>query len=374
MNKKGIQKLIAIFAVICITTAGYAQLDQLGKLMADGKGDAAKLLQAYLKPFGNSLGANLSTGWYNTAKVHKLLGFDLTFSLSLAMVPTADKSFDPSKIGLSSNATISPVGAMAPTLSGSNSSTTPTIKYTQTVGANTYTLAQYNTPKGFGIGFIPSPMLQLTVGLIKETSLSFRYIPTTDIKIGNADVGKIGLWGIGIEHGLKQWIPVVSRVPFLNLTFQAGYTRLTSGADISITPSDVNSIDQTNPPISWADQKMNLTVSNFTANVIASVDIPVITVYGGIGLSSSSTNLNLTGNYPIPSSFDAVHNEGIVNNSNAAAMKDPINIHIGSNDGNLTKPRLSAGLKFKLAVVHIHFDYTYAYYSVASVGIGISFR
>jgi hypothetical protein len=370
MNKNRIQKFIALLAIICITTSGFAQLGQLGSMMAGGTSDATKLLQQYLKPFGNSLGANLSAGWYNTAKVHKLGGFDLTFSLSFAMVPTADKSYDPTKLGLTAN---SISGNSAPTLSGKNIDG-PTIGYTKTIGATTYPIASYKTPHGYGIGFIPSPMLQLTVGLIKETSLSFRYIPTTDIKIGNADVGKIGLWGIGIQHGLKQWIPVVSRIPFLNLTFQAGYTKLTSGADIKITPSELNAEDHTTAPISWAGQKMNLTVSNFTANIIASVDIPVISVYGGVGLSSSKTDMNLNGYYPIPSSFDIATSKGIVDNSNIAAMKDPVKMHIGSNDGNLTKPRLSAGLKFKLAVLHIHFDYTYAYYSIASVGIGISFR
>jgi hypothetical protein len=366
MNKTGIRKLFASFVVICITTGGFAQMNQLGELMADGKGDATKLLQAYLKPFGNSLGANLSTGWYNTAKVHKLLGFDLTFSLSFAMVPAADKTFDPTKLGL---AATSISGNSAPTLSGPRTPG-PTITYTQTVAGNPYTLASYSTPQGIGVGFIPSPMLQLTIGLIKETSLSFRYVPTT--KIG--DVGQIGLWGIGIQHGLKQWIPVISRVPFLNLTFQAGYTKLTSGADISITPADIDAIDQTTSAISWSNQKMNLAVSNFTANIIASIDIPVISIYGGIGISSSKTDMNLTGYYPIPSSYNFLTDQGIVNNSNAAEMKNPLSIHIGSNDGSLTKPRFSAGLKFKLAVIHIHFDYTYAYYSVASVGLGISFR
>jgi hypothetical protein len=368
MNKKGIQKLIATFAVICITTGGYAQLDQVGKLMAGGASDATKLLQEYLKPFGNSLGANLSAGWYNTAKVHKLGGFDLTFSLSFAIVPAGDKSFDPTKIGLAAN---SISGNSAPTLSGKRSAG-PIIGYTQTVGANTYSIASYNSPKGFGIGVIPSPMLQLTVGLIKETSLSFRYIPTTNIKIGNADVGKIGLWGIGIQHGLKQWIPVVSRVPFLNLTFQAGYTKLSNSENISFTPADLQGVtDQTAGAVSWAGQKMDLNVSNFTANVIASVDIPVISVYGGIGISSSKTDMSLLGNYPIPT-FDPVQLKSVVNAS--GVVKDPIKTHIGSNDGNLTKPRLSAGLKFKLGPLHIHFDYTRAYYSIVSAGIGISFR
>ena len=365
MNNKGMKNLAALLIASCITVGGYAQLGQIGTLMAGGSSDATKLLQQYLKPFGNALGANLSAGWYNTAKVHKLGGVDLTFSLSFAMVPSGDKSFDPTKLGLAGSVS----GNNAPTLSGKNVNG-PTVSYTKNISGTDYTIASYKTPKGLGVGFIPSPMLQLSVGLIKETAISFRYVPTT--KIGN--VGKIGLWGVGLQHGLKQWIPVVSRVPFLNLTLQAGYTKLTSSADISVTPADLNAEDQTGIPNFWAGQNMNLTVSNFTANIVASVDIPVITVYGAVGLSSSKTDLSLLGNYPIPSSYDLGTSKGIVDNSNASLMKDPIKIHIGSNDGNLTKPRLSAGLMFKLAVLHIHFDYTYAYYSIFSTGIGLSFR
>jgi hypothetical protein len=282
-------------------------------------------------------------------------------------VPSGDKYYNPTKLGLTAN---SISGNSAPSISGSSKSL-PTIAYTQTVGASTYTIASYKVPNGVGIGFVPSPMLQLSVGLIKETALSFRFVPTT--KIGNE--AQIGLWGIGIQHGLKQWIPVVSRIPFVNLTFQAGYTKLSSNVKMGIKPSDLNAEDQTSPQVNWtSSQKMDLTVSNFTANIIASIDIPVITVYGGVGISSSKTDLNLLGYYPIPSSYDIAAGKGIVNSSNLAAMKDPIKMHIGSNDGSLTKPRLSAGLKLKLGPVHIHGDYTYAYYSIVSVGLGISIR
>jgi hypothetical protein len=373
MNKNRIQKLIALITVFCITTGAFAQLSQLGTLMTGGTKDATLILQEYLKPFGNSLGANLSAGWYNTAKVHKLLGVDLTFSLSIGLVPSGDKTFDPTKIlagtALPANVSrvITPANGLAPTIAGKNSSG-PSLGYYYTVGANTFPIASYSTPKGLGVGFIPSPMLQLSIGLIKETSLSFRYVPTT--KIGN--VGQIGLWGIGIQHGLKQWIPVVSRVPFVNLTFQAGYTKLSNSENISFTPSDLTGVtDQTAAAVSWKGQKMDLTVSNFTANIIASVDIPVITVYGGVGLSSSKTDLGLLGNYPIPT-FDPVQGKSVV--TAASVVKDPIKVHIGSNDGNLTKPRLSAGLMLKLGPIHIHGDYTYAYYSIVSAGLGISIR
>ena len=61
--------------------------------------DAGKLIPAYLKPYASAFGADLSGGWYNTAKPHKLLGFDLTFSLCTSVVPSSDKTFNLSNLG-----------------------------------------------------------------------------------------------------------------------------------------------------------------------------------------------------------------------------------------------------------------------------------
>ena len=60
--------------------------------------------------------------------------------------------------------------------------------------------------------------------------------------------------------------------------------------------------------------------------------------------------------------------------SDETALEDPIDMTIKNNDGSVTKPRYNAGFRLKFAVVTINFDYTYANYSVASAGLGISFR
>ena len=52
------------------------------QVLVDNINDAKSFLQAYLKPLGNGLGAITNNGWYNTARPHKLLGFDATVSLS----------------------------------------------------------------------------------------------------------------------------------------------------------------------------------------------------------------------------------------------------------------------------------------------------
>jgi hypothetical protein len=43
----------------------------------------------------------MTGGWYNTAKPHKLGGFDLTVTLNTASVPNGSKTFDVDELGLS---------------------------------------------------------------------------------------------------------------------------------------------------------------------------------------------------------------------------------------------------------------------------------
>ena len=115
---------------------------------------------------------------------------------------------------------------------------------------------------------------------------------------------------------------------------------------------------------------MVLDVRNFTANLLVSADLKIVCFYGGVGISSTNTNLQLNGMYPFPE----VNAGGQILVTTDSAIEDPIDISIKSNDGSATKPRYNIGMRLKFAVVTINFDYTYANYSIASAGLGISFR
>jgi hypothetical protein len=117
----------------------------------------------------------------------------------------------------------------------------------------------------------------------------------------------------------------------------------------------------------YSGQQMLLDVSNITANLLVSANLPVICIYGGVGISSSTTNLKLAGYYPFP----RIQDDQIVVDT---AVEDPIDISIKSKDGSVTKPRFNAGFRLKFAVVTLHFDYTYADYSIATAGLGITLR
>src|SRR5882757_7664160 len=95
---------ILLFAAtfLFIAPGAYAQ-GGFSALIKSGPADATKLVNAYGEPLFKGIGVGLNSGWYSSAKAKKLLGFDLRISASATFVPTSDKTFDVSKIGLSSN-------------------------------------------------------------------------------------------------------------------------------------------------------------------------------------------------------------------------------------------------------------------------------
>jgi hypothetical protein len=364
-----IRKTIGVI-VISLFAAGNltAQLTDMGRLLSGGADDGGKLLEAYLAPFPKAFGATLNAGWYNTAKPHSFPGFDLSFSFNVAFVPDDAKFFDLKDLGLSNAAKI-PSESVTPTFSGPSDGSRPMLRYTETLNNQEVTLAEYTLPEGTGIGFIPAPTLQLGVGVPFGTDIIGRYTPEINLR----DAGNMGLWGFGIKHSIDQWIPGLKRLPILNLSLMAGYTKFYTSANVSILPGNINAIDNTSPAVSFDNQKMDFGVGSFTANIVVSADIPFFTAYGGLGINSTTTNLKMSGWYPVPVINQANPVNMYTEVTDLSALKDPVDFSLGG-DYKGAQPRATAGVKLKLSLLQIHFDYTYSNYSVVTGGLGISFR
>ncbi|HEX2934341.1 MAG TPA: DUF6588 family protein [Bacteroidales bacterium] len=355
MTKQLRATMFAVCAVFSLFPVS-AQMSGIGSLLSGSTKDGELIMQEYLKPYANAFGTNMNGGWYNTAKNHKLLGFDLTFSVSTTFIPKADKEFDASTLGLSVGKNNISAG-MSPTIAGSKTAG-QTISY-DIAGRS----LSYQLPKGTNWGVIPSPMIQLGIGLVKETDLMFRFVPSMNV----GDYGKFGLWGIGAKHSIKQYIPGIKMAPFFHLSVFLGYTKMKTTSDISIQPQfydDFMSPAPTKAPGNYDNQQMEMTINGFTGSAIASFDLPVVTFYGSLGFSNTSAKISMNGNYPLPT----------VNGTNVTInpVADPVSFKISNSSG--MKPRLNAGIKFKMAVITWHVDYTYAKYSVLTTGLGLSFR
>jgi hypothetical protein len=358
MNKSFAKRSVALIsALVIFSSVTFSQFDNVDFLRS-APADGAKFLEAYVSPWANAFGAGLNGGWYNTAKPHKLGGFDITTSFNVGMVPSSADKFDISKIGLSSSLTGT---GLTSSVSGPNADG-PAMSYV----VNGVTLASFKAPPGSGWKYIPVPTAQIGLGLPLGTEIKGRFIP----KISIAD-GDISLWGVGLLHSIVQYLPGNKLLPY-DISVFGGYTKLEGNIPVSLKPE--TSIIQTytapyNATTSFNDQKLNIVVTALNVSAIASLNLPVISFYGGIGYCKTKTALQFKGNFPTPV-FDVTNARVEYNNLGVKKGTDFSNMDIK----NFSGMRANIGFRLKFAVLTIHADYTRAQYNVFSTGLGISFR
>lgn len=380
-------KAFALAAISFAATPAQAQLGNIGDLLQAGKEDANKLVQAYMAPMANAFGAGLNTGWVLNANAHggffplPLPGFSLQLRSSATLIPDTDKRFDLTSLGLSSNISF-PGNTTSPTIAGNkeDNKTRGRIVVSQNVtvaGVNqTVTVADLTLPEGLDVPFIPAPMIQAGVGLLFDTDITVRYFPKTEF----GDYGNVGLIGASIKHGLDQWIPGGGLLP-VNITLQAGFTKFTSGVNLSLTPLDLitdanrNQIANYNFANGFFDgQDIQFETTAYTVNAIVGKKISLLIVgvgaYVGAGIESSETILKMNGNYPL-----------LVGNDNTAeiiqgrvlkveTIADPIDLTFKGQNSL----RLLGGVRVSLGIFDFFGEYTVAKYPTANVGFAVSFR
>jgi hypothetical protein len=367
MRKISQTGLLLILAVIFTgNIKSHAQVAELGNMMAAGAADAKILLQPYITPAVNAFGAALAGGWYNTAEPHKLGGFDLTFTANVAIIPKKYETFIINNDKLSLLKLADPAKNLSQTVAGENIAGPNIVYNVKDANGNViYTQPAFTMPSGLNSNYIPAPMIQAGIGLIKGTEVMVRFLP--NVKISD---NEIGLWGLGGKHDIKQWIPGLKKLPVLQMSIMYGYTKLHTFIALDV---DKNSIgagsipgEETN---TWDDQYMKIVVQSQTANLLVAANLKVVCFYGGIGFVTTKTNLKLDGDFPIVQIPDGEIMPVV------AAITNPIDMEIkNQNGGGVTKPRLNAGIRFKLAIITLHFDYSWANYNVLTAGLGFSFR
>jgi hypothetical protein len=345
---------LSIVLVVPITASAQNEEDIAAFLQA-GEEDASKLMEAYLQPIVKSLSYGMAGGWYTTAKPHKTLGFDLSLTMNLAFVPTSENYFNPNKLGLSSNFTgftntTKNNSTKAPTIVGPKDRTEYT--FSGDLDGDSGTPDQSVTivgPEGFNlkeeIGFssAPVPMIQLGIGVIKNTDLKFRFVPKQ--QFGSSD---FSMFGIGVMHDIKQHIKGIKLLPF-DLSALVAYNSVSGSTDLS------NS-NPSNGPVSdkgMLEYKFN----SWVIQALISKKISVLTGYAGLGYSIVNTNVDINGDYTVEA------------NPVDFVLTDPVTIDFKNNS-----MRLTLGMRLKLGPVFFNGDYTFQKYNTLSVGFGFAVR
>lgn len=355
------------------TTTSSAQVGDVGSILQSGRQDANTLAKAYLKPFGSGFGASLNTGWTNTADPHGTLGFDLTVSTGLAVVPDGAKSFDVTELDLQ-RIQLKGNNPITPTINGDSEQGALLAAYADPDGPGgigVQEIMEFNMPEGSGFGYVPAPMIKGAVGIVKDTEIMFRYMPEYEV----GDFGSFSLYGFGAKHGINQWLPGGNLLP-IDLSVMFGYTSMEVGSGLEVTASDVmQDPDNTENPYNasqWDGQEVGLNTDAWTVNALVGKSLPVISVYAGVGYEASTLNINTPGSYPtvIPNDAYDPENPNQEEPLIVDAIDEPIDIAIEGDNGF----RALAGLRLKFAVFHISGSYTLSNYSSYNLGVGISFR
>lgn len=324
------------------TTTTYAQ-DDIDKLIRESAADGEKLVGGYIGPAMKSFALGLNSGWYNTAKTHKLIGIDLTITVSAMRIPNKEmfynvKDLQLESVTLDKGATGHP--DEAPTIIGPGEA--PTYRINRT--GDTFEGPEGLDLKGeIGKNWVPTPMVHLGIGLPKGTDLKLRFMPKIDL----GDDGSANMFGIGVMHDIKQYLPGFKVIPF-DLSAFVGYTHLK--LQYAYVPDDIMT---ENPS---AEMVMNAT----TIQGVISKKFSVLTLYGGLGYNIVKSSIGVKGKWDLNDNGTYETNFREIN---------PINI-----DFKTSGPRVTAGFRLKLAVITLHADYTLQKYNALTVGFGINVR
>ncbi len=318
------KKYFSFLLIIFINTESFSQTNIANEDISDGK----SLIEAYLAPFGNSLGASLNNGWYNTAKPHKLGGFDLTFTLNTVLVPQSVTSFNIEK-ALNGNNFNSLDNETATFLGGDDVSV---INYSSASGIS----EDFEMPKGIDLKAVPLPMLQAGIGLIMGTEVNIRYIPLQDL----GSVGEVNLFGIGAKHDILQWIPLADVLPF-SVSIQGGFTNLNSTVEIQ-------------------SQDIELNIKATNMNILVSKKFLMLTAYTGIGYNSAVTTFKVNKEYTIGIGGNVIQFDSEKLSEFSFETQNAL--------------RATIGMRFQIALLALQANYTFADYPVATIGLGISMR
>lgn len=347
--KKTASSLLSMILSFAFLSANAQTESDLSAFLTSTRSDANKLIGAYVSPVMKGLSYGMTSGWYTTAANHKLGGVDLGVTLSVVTLPTAEETFDPSKLNLS--ASTQPLSAVAPTMIGPKISSQYNMTYTQTNPPLTVNQT-INGPEGLdfkkniGMNAIPVPMIQLGVGLIKNTDLKIRYLPEQ-----TKSDSKIGMLGFGLMHDIKQHIPGVKMLPF-DLSVLVAYNSIKGST--SLVNTNASQIDGVP---SSTDGKTSYTFNSWLVQALISKKVAVLTFYAGVGYAAVSSKASITGKFVLDQS------------GGQAVITDPFSSTYTNNGAKLT-----AGMRLKLGPIYFNGDYTIQKFNALTLGFGASIR
>jgi hypothetical protein len=343
------RKLLLVFVGFLTITFGVkAQNNNDGfESILLASGDAAKLAQAYLNPAMDGLIYGMNSGWYHTAKVHKKFGFDISIGLNASMVPSSDEIFRFADLNLVNTTANAPTAA---TVAGSNSLMTE-VTFNGTVQGQNVS-ATFEMPGGvkddLPLNAVPTPAIQFSMGLPGKLDAMIRVVP----EVGSDDV-KGNLFGFGLKKEITNWFGPMEKTP-LHVSLLASFTSMNVDYDI-----------QADSSIDGSNQRAEFDLNSYTIEAIASLDFPVISIFGGFGYNSGNSDLKVLGTYEL----EYETGQPAPNDTVTETVVDPLSLGFDASGFKAT-----LGTRLNLGFFKIFGSYSLQEFNTLNAGIAFSFR
>lgn len=339
--------LLVFVSVFTLTFSAKAQTNDGFESILLAADDAEKLVGAYINPAMTGLIYGMNNGWYHTAKVHKLFGFDISIGLNASIVPSSDEIFRFADLGLTN---VTSTSQTAATVAGPNSLEAP-VTFSGTIQGQAVT-ASFNMPGGvkddLPLNAVPTPAVQFTMGLPWKIDGMVRLVP----KVGSDNV-KGSLLGLGVKKEITSWFGPMEKTP-LHVSLLAAFTSMTVDYDI-----------QAESTIPGTNQKAEFDLNSYTIEAVASLNFPFINIFGGFGYNGGSSDLSMSGTYQLE------YNTGLPapNDTLTETVVDPVDLSF-----NASGFKTTLGARISLGFFKIFGSYTIQEYNTLNAGIALSFR
>ena len=340
--------LSVITFTLSLTTASAQLLGGIENILLTSTEDARILAEGYTTPIGKSLTYALNSGWATSAKTHKKLGFGLTIGAAVPYVPDADLVFTPT--GLTSLNV--PSGSL-PTVFGEGGDQILNfdLDSDDVIGLGEYQYTgELSFPGGLKdelpFGTLPAPIIQASVGAVFDTDVLIRFVPTIDIEDSS-----FKLFGFGLKHNIMQYFGPLDKLP-LNVSVLAAMSKASLEYDLTDSTFGGDS----------DNRNMTFDADTFTLQALASLDFPVVSVFGALGYNSGNSQFNVSGDYSIDYEIQGMP-------TITRMLKDPVSI-----ESDATGMMGLIGARLNLLFMKIYTNYTIQEYNTLNFGISFNFR
>ena len=110
-----------------------------------------------------------------------------------------------------------------------------------------------------------------------------------------------------------------------------------------------------------SNRKMTFEADTFTIQALASIDLPIISAFAGLGYNSGDSQFDVSGDYSIPYTVNGVNISRV--------LEDPISI-----DSDASGVMGIVGARLNLLFIKIFANYTIQEYNTLTAGISFNFR